>query len=208
MRRYVALLTAALGLLPAGCGIVGNASRNIINEPHYSLDAHVLRHRARSQGRQAWAEWGKCQKGTFSGHYRDGFVDGYADYLLRGGSGDPPPVPPDRYRHHHFANFQGYLAIEEYFAGFRAGAETAIASGRREATLVPAVGPFEPPTRQFAPVQWEPPVLQPPSPKAGKSPAPGPDILPPPRVLPNDGAAKPEPPPPPPMPAIPPVPKP
>jgi hypothetical protein len=84
-----------------------------------------------------WAEeaWeGVRASGTepYSDDYARGFKSGYADYLDRGGSGEPPVVAPPRYRHLRYQTPQGYLAVEEWFAGYRHGAESARQSGLRQ----------------------------------------------------------------------------
>src|SRR5205807_2557372 len=63
--------------------------------------------------------------------YAQGFKDGYAEYLYRGGDGEPPLLPPKRYRHVRYQTPQGYMAAEDWFAGYRHGAAVAHHTGAR-----------------------------------------------------------------------------
>src|SRR5262249_8215357 len=115
---------------------------------------------------------------AFSCDYREGFVDGFADYLYYGGcNGGPagsgcatgqcgatnagnanptvnagapgesveypvcPPVPPGRYRRKRYMTPEGCAAVEDWFAGFRHGAATAMASGLRNLVVIPVQCP-------------------------------------------------------------------
>src|SRR5205814_477965 len=88
-----------------------------------------------------WAESAWCEYTSWSGggtkgvhhstDYADGFKDGYAEYLYRGGDGEPPLVAPLRYRHTRYQTPQGYQAIEDWFAGYRHGASVARDTGVR-----------------------------------------------------------------------------
>ena len=80
----------------------------------------------------------------YSVDYRRGFVDGFADYLYAGGSGEPPVVPPWRYRKASYETPEGYAAIEDWFAGFRHGANVALASGLRNLVVLPVALPDQP----------------------------------------------------------------
>jgi hypothetical protein len=48
-----------------------------------------------------------------------------------------PPVPPNRYRRKEYMTPEGAAAIEEWYAGFRHGAATAMASGLRNLVVIP-----------------------------------------------------------------------
>lgn len=88
----------------------------------------------------ATQHWAQTMQGqNHSPHFKDGYLDGFADYLHRGGTGNPPPMPPRRYWEPTL-NGQRQNAIEEWRNGFRVGAENAIASGMREQLVIPSGG--------------------------------------------------------------------
>ena len=102
--------------------------------------------------------------------YRDGFIDGYVDYLDRGGNGSLPAVPPAKYtRHKKYFTENGQCLAKEYFLGFKHGQEVAIATGRRQFLTVPVLLPQPQPVPPAFNVQpagetAAPPMMQPPKP--------------------------------------------
>ncbi len=126
MRFAHFLWVVLLGIPCSGCALVEDASRNTC----FSLSSVIDKHRENARNRQ-WAEaaWQEAsEKQDLSQRTEDyarGFKDGYADYLFRGGDGEPPLIAPDRYRHLRYQNPQGYQAVEEWFAGYRHGAGVA-----------------------------------------------------------------------------------
>ena len=108
-----------------------------------------------------WAEaaWQDVRRthpaASYSEDYVRGFKDGFEHYLYWGGNGEPPPVPPRRYRTVTYQTPEGYRAIEHWFAGFRHGASAAQESGYRQwvtgpsALRAPDAGP--PPSALPAP---------------------------------------------------------
>jgi hypothetical protein len=152
MKRCLLLLLGGLCLADTGCEIAFNISRNVVNEPALACTTVHLGIRARRLARQAWeAELARHPGPEPPRDFADGFHDGYVDFLLEGGVGEPPAVPPKRYRAACYANPAGYEAIESYFAGFRQGAAAAIASGQRRFFVVPILLPPEPPPPQMPP---------------------------------------------------------
>ncbi len=75
---------------------------------------------------------------SFSDHYARGFIIGFADYLYRGGSGEPPLVPPRDYWHAGYQTVQGKQAIQQWFEGFRHGGQECEARGYRELVVTPS----------------------------------------------------------------------
>jgi hypothetical protein len=138
----------------------------------------------------AWRGLVKASPGkVFTADYRNGFLEGYVDYLDAGGNGEPPAVPPFCYRLVVFQNPPGHKEMEEWFAGFRHGSAAARATGQRELITLPITSPpLPPPTTQFADVPPQPsegPTLPPPKPLApAYPPQPPTEVLPAPRVLP------------------------
>jgi hypothetical protein len=76
----------------------------------------------------------------YSCHFIRGFLEGYADYLYAGGGGTPPPVPPRPYWRPEFESPEGHQAIQDWFAGFKEGADVARHSGQREQITLPTPG--------------------------------------------------------------------
>jgi hypothetical protein len=113
-----------------------SGARNLIVGPAQfpdNLDRYVSKHRYRGEAKEIWAEW-QClqfdETGVpFSTSYGEGFCDGYVDYMLLGGRGEPPYLPP------RFYWWDGILGISpeerwnasaEWFEGFRNGSQVAM----------------------------------------------------------------------------------
>lgn len=143
MRGAALLVAAAVGPL-AGCNQFQLAAHNLCNEPVQYLDEKKLAHQLRSEARKVWAE--VCQQNgqPFSADFADGFVDGYADYLERGGTAAPPAVPPLKYRRSKYLTPEGHALVRDYMAGFKYGADVAVNTGRRDLLTVPVVMPATP----------------------------------------------------------------
>ncbi|MFL5338835.1 MAG: hypothetical protein ACJ8F7_01610, partial [Gemmataceae bacterium] len=133
------------------------------SEPELALDLHRLKHNTRALATEAWEQ-------QFAGRednrdFRDGYIDGYADYLESGGSGDAVAAPPRRYQRVRRGTPTDMRAAADYFAGFQQGTADALASGQRALLLVPVVVPSadcahpEPP--QFAPAAETLPAPEP-----------------------------------------------
>src|SRR5436190_20867042 len=120
MRLAFALLLFGLSVGSSGCALTEDAFHNIC----YSITTPVEVHREMARNRQ-WAEdaWASAswsnQNGRYTEDYAFGFKDGYAEYLFRGGDGEPPLMAPRHYRHVRYQNPQGYQAIQDWFAGYR-----------------------------------------------------------------------------------------
>lgn len=68
--------------------------------------------------------------------FSTGFVQAYVD-VAEGGSGNTPAVPPERYWKRCNRTASGHGRAEEWFAGYRAGAQLAEAECNREFNQVP-----------------------------------------------------------------------
>ena len=115
------------------------AKRTVQIEPRfyeYIKSDRVAQREARLLAEQAWGEIAHAVPNA-SPDYENGFTEGFADYLYRGGSGEPPLVPPRGYWSLRFLNPQGKMVVEEWFAGFRHGAENCKARGIRDMWVVP-----------------------------------------------------------------------
>jgi hypothetical protein len=95
-----------------------------------------------ARAKEAWrATQAACPGQRYSRDYACGFKAGFCDYLDAGGDGQPPAVPPFRYRLAGYDSPAGHQAIEDWYAGFRHGAFVARASGLRELSVTPLSAP-------------------------------------------------------------------
>lgn len=171
-----------------GCGIIGNATHNVLTEIHQTEEDHQEHKRDRELADKAWAEWPCSRDEAGSEAFGDGFREGYADYLFAGGDGEPPAMPPRKYWRVSYETPDGRQATEDWFAGFRTGAVEARRSGLRQfVVLSTSVScPTPPPAPVVVPVK-SPPMLQslplpaprplPPPPPAAIKPAPMPPAV-------------------------------
>lgn len=140
-RVSVLLSLIACTLLP-GCTVWLNARRTILDEPaQYSWFCDRKRSVKvyKEWADRAWMEHCAAHRGMrFSEPYTAGFKDGFVDFVYAGGAGEPPPVPPRQFWNVGERNSRGHSQAEEWFAGFRRGAQVADDNGYREQTIVPA----------------------------------------------------------------------
>jgi len=180
MGRRVAM---GLLLLPlaVGCNVMHEAIRNLHHEPQLLWTQWVITQRVQQQAREAW-ERVKKEYPECAPEFREGFLDGYVDYLDRGGPAHLPATPPSKYtRHPRYFTPQGHARLQQYFLGFQLGQQQAIASDQRRYLTVPVLlssPPPEPPPFQLAhpspPSTPGPPASQPsPPPPEPQPPSPG-----------------------------------
>lgn len=199
MRPAVVFALFGLCFLTSGCALVEDATRNTLVTLARPVERHHEWKRNRAWAEQAWQQVCAGNATPHSKDYANGFREGYAEYLFRGGDGEPPLVAPLCYRGVRYQTPQGYTAIDDWFAGYRHGAAAAKASGARELITGPsslrAAGPplakFVTPTPSAVPVvpsapaELPPPRLAPPAggkidhPKAARA---EPPMLPSPRA--------------------------
>ena len=125
------------------------AKRTTHVEPHYFeyiQNDRVAQREARLLAEQAWAE--SPNVGTASPDFENGYHEGFADYLYRGGSGEPPIIPPRGYWHLRFQNHFGKTKTNDWYEGFRAGVADCKARGLRDMWLIPTslIADPEPPS--------------------------------------------------------------
>jgi hypothetical protein len=112
--------------------------RNTVEAPYQCIDDQYFKYRSWRRARDAWADFTKnCAPDRYSSDFREGFLEGYVDYLDAGGTGLPPAAPPARYWQTKYQDPDGVRAIQDWNAGFRQGAEAARASGYRDTIVVP-----------------------------------------------------------------------
>ncbi|MBA2225975.1 MAG: hypothetical protein WHU94_11850 [Thermogemmata sp.] len=170
-----------LPLLATGCNIAHEAIRNFHHEPRLLGTQWIITQRLQQQAREAW----KSIRGEFpdcAPEFREGFLDGYVDYLDRGGPAHLPAVPPSKYtRHPRYFTPEGHARLQQYFLGFQLGQQQAIASGQRRYLTVPVLLPSPPP---------EPPPFRLAQPSASSNtPPPSNDSLPPEQPSSSEGSA-------------------
>jgi hypothetical protein len=98
--------------------------------------------------KRAWREEAANCSGEVGGpEYQSGFEDGFVDYVFAGGTGEPPPVPPRRFWNMDLRTPRGSALAEQWFAGYRHGAQVAREGGYRELSAVRSslAGPPGPP---------------------------------------------------------------
>lgn len=118
------------------------AARNFSEDSIRCVDDCRFKRIAYKHAEAAWREFCAAHSDNpHSWHYHDGFREGFVDFLDAGGNGEPPLVPPFRYRLIWYKNAEGVKAIEDWYAGFRHGAYVASQSGLRELIVVPLSAP-------------------------------------------------------------------
>jgi hypothetical protein len=172
MKRF-RVLVAGLAAAPAGCfsarpsapeSFVWQAARNAVQQPVKHHDDKAFIKAVRRHAEDAYDQACRAAGRWHHGPYRDGFVDGYIDFVEAGGSGEPPFLPPFRYRLTRNRTPEGVAAADAWYAGFRHGAAAARASGLRELNYVPLPAP---PVPAAARADGPPPEVPP---AAGRSP--------------------------------------
>jgi len=144
LRRLIGLLLLCGSLY--GCAVPYEtarvfdlAKRTTHVEPRffeYIKSDRIAQREARLLADQAWAEVMHTVP-VVTPDYQNGFTEGFADYLYRGGSGEIPLVPPRGYWKLRFLNPRGKMAIEEWYAGFKHGVQDCQTRGIREMWVVP-----------------------------------------------------------------------
>ncbi len=77
-----------------------------------------------------------CPELAGRAEYGVGFRDGFVDYVYAGGTGEPPPVPPRHLWNVDFRSEEGHQRAEDWFAGYRHGAQVARDGGYRSLATV------------------------------------------------------------------------
>jgi hypothetical protein len=165
------------GCFPALHGAHALVAENAVASTEAGIERRISHH-----ARQAWrAVRDQYPRKAFTPEFRDGFLDGYADYLDRGGDAQPPAAPPARYTtNKKYFTPEGHALIRDYFLGFQYGTEVAVATGQRQFLTVPVLVPDGDPILAGPPAE----ALAPTIPPAAVMPAP-PVPLPLPRPAPT-----------------------
>jgi hypothetical protein len=138
MRAPFVLAILGLSLFGSGCTFLCDTTRLVIHKVKESVEDHRERRRDRRWAEDAWELACATNRGQpLSDDYGRGFKDGFAEYLYKGGSGEPPLIPPPQYRALRYQSPRGYLTVQDWFAGYRHGASAARASGFRQLVTGP-----------------------------------------------------------------------
>ena len=134
-----------VGLAPifGGCHTIYHPRHDLAAEHVVAASEQQISREIHRKARDAWQEV-RCQysRKIFTPEFRDGFLDGYADYLDRGGDAQPPAVPPLRYtQNKKYFTPEGHVLVRDYFLGFKYGTEVAVATGQRQFLTVPVLIP-------------------------------------------------------------------
>ena len=197
MRIHWALcVVGACCSLGSGCNLVALTTKNLAFETGRCTESKVESVRDRWRADDAWRAVREADPThPYSSDYAAGFKDGYKEYLYFGGNGSAPSLPPRCYWEARYQTPEGFMAMEDWFAGFRHGGEVAQSSDLRHWVVLPV---------SAARADEAGPVLPPPALLTVPAPAEG-AVLPPPRPLstpaPEGNPAGPAQPPPPPAPA-------
>jgi hypothetical protein len=138
------LLVAALGLcscLP-GCSVWHLAHRTLYSELSQYPQVTDGKLACRQYRRWAKDEWQRIshQPGShgYSSDYASGFIQGFVDQVYAGGNAQAPPIPPRKYWRIGYRNPRGRRAVEQWYDGFRHGAQVAKEGGYREEAVIPS----------------------------------------------------------------------
>jgi hypothetical protein len=126
----------ALVLVAPGCTQIYLGVQNTCYEAQYYYHIKCSEARHRAMAKEVLAH---CEDRKSASHdYKCGFVHGYAGYLDLGGTGMPPPVPPQHFWTDHYFNPDHYQAMCDWYEGHRDGVTAAVQSGCRSYELVPS----------------------------------------------------------------------
>jgi hypothetical protein len=126
-----------------GCHTVYQPHRDHLAERAVSHSEQAILRQIHRQAREAWqAVHSEYPRKMFTPEFRDGFIEGYSDYLDRGGDAQPPAVPPLRYtQNKKYFTPEGHALLRDYFLGFKYGTDIAVATGQRQFLTVPVLIP-------------------------------------------------------------------
>jgi hypothetical protein len=139
------LLLASLPLLcVSGCSWLPYLGRNLVGTPLEAVESCCFDVTMHFRARKAWRDIvASSPAKEFSSAYGDGFCNGFVDYVRRGGTGEPPAIPPMCYRYPVLRTPEQQQAIDDWFAGFRHGSAVAREQGWREGVVIPISQPSD-----------------------------------------------------------------
>jgi hypothetical protein len=141
-----------------GCTVYQSARRTLIEEPSqfsWRLDRGRSLKVYRQWADEAWAaESVVCPEIADADDYSLGFRDGFVDFVYAGGAGEPPPLPPRKFWNIGWRTPAGANAAEQWFAGYRHGAQVARDGGYRMSGVVNSTNTWA------EPAAWGGPTFQ------------------------------------------------
>ena len=140
-KRYV--WAGSLAPLLGGCLTAYHPHRDHLAEHAVARSERDVTREIHRKAREAWQAV-RCEfpRKVFTPEFRDGFIDGYSDYLDRGGDGQPPAAPPLRYtQNQKYFTPEGHALMRDFLLGFQYGTEVAVATGQRQYLTVPVLIP-------------------------------------------------------------------
>jgi hypothetical protein len=160
MKKSPVLCLLGLSLVCQGCSTFAATARTLAVQPLHFCDqfdrlkTHRLHRRLALEALEAYTVMHPDEKCTHD--FTQGFVAGYTRILDKGGTSDAPSVPPRQYWRVKYRTPAGRPAVEAWFAGYRAGAGAALASGYRNVdTIATSLPPRS--SAGFASYETDPP---------------------------------------------------
>jgi hypothetical protein len=163
MKWKLAVLAIGLGVFGQGCNLVCHGVYVVTFKTAQYVSDCREKNRNRKWAEAAWKDVQKADPGApYSEDYGKGFKEGFTTFVYRGGTGEPPPVAPPRYRTLKYQTPEGYQAIQDWFAGYRHGVDVAQKGGYRQWVTGPTSLRCQGPVSPHPPVEANPPVPAPP----------------------------------------------
>jgi hypothetical protein len=136
IRRLLQCAFWAWFILLSGCTVYQNARRTLVYEPAEFSWKHDRRRSVNAYRELAERLWQQealhCPELSVLPDYAIGFRDGFVDYVYAGGTGEPPPIPPRHFWNVALRAPDGKQRTDQWFAGYRHGAQVARDGGYRE----------------------------------------------------------------------------
>ena len=149
LQRLLSL--AAVCCCCLGCSVTNRLCETLCNEVKYRRAEHRVKRRERELARSAWNDLKKSSpEFDWSADNARGFHDGFAGFLHTGYV-QPPPVPPERYWQMCRDSVKGWQATQDWFSGYRLGADAARQSGWRGRFTAPVSIGWCPPSAPLVP---------------------------------------------------------
>jgi hypothetical protein len=139
LRRLLVCLPL-LGI--GGCSWLPYLARNVVGTPVEVTESCWFRLQTCRLATQAWDEVvAQHPDQPYSPAYAHGFRTGFSDSVQRNGIPEPPAIPPCCYRYPVLRTPKQQQKIEDWFAGFRHGAQLAQEQRWRDGVIVPIARP-------------------------------------------------------------------
>jgi hypothetical protein len=101
LQVFLCMLAMLAVSASCGCTVIRNEFRTVVSEPFkFGDNVDIVRTTERNKklAKSAYGQYtADHPESASSPDFRDGFIEGFADYLTFGGDGAPPVVPPRRH---------------------------------------------------------------------------------------------------------------